>query len=373
MTWSPQQDEALRRIAAWHRDSNDQVFYLAGYAGTGKTTIAKAAAADCKGRSLFAAFTGKAALVLAGKGCTGAQTIHSLIYKAFEDEETDPDTGEVLRVTMRYGLNPLSEVCSAGLVVIDECSMVGDRLGEDLLSFGTKVLVLGDPAQLPPVRGEGFFTRVEPDFMLTEIHRQAADNPIIRMSMEVREGRRLQRGAYGDSRVIDVSALGQRAVLGADQVLVGRNATRRTVNAKVRRLLGRDPDGPQIDDRLVCLKNNKDKGLLNGGLWRVAGHGENCERKVGLKVESLDIKGREAEILVPHAFFTGREDDVPWQAKKGADEFTYGYALTVHKAQGSQWDDVLLIDESATFREDRARHLYTGLTRAAQRVTVVLS
>lgn len=373
MSWSPQQDEALRRIGAWFRESDDQVFYLGGYAGTGKTTIAKEAASSVCHRALFAAFTGKAALVLAGKGCVGAQTIHSLIYKAFEDEDLCPKTGEVLRVTMRYGLNPLSEVSSADLVVIDECSMVGDRLGEDLLSFGTKVLVLGDPAQLPPVRGEGFFTRVEPDFMLTEIHRQAADSPIIRMSMEVREGRRLQRGAYGDSRVIDVSALGQRVVMGADQVLVGRNATRRTVNAKVRRLLGRDPSGPQVEDRLVCLKNSKDKGLLNGGLWRVSEVREWCEGKVGLGVESLDIKGRKADVAVPEAFFTGREEDVPYPVRKGAEEFTYGYALTVHKAQGSQWDDVLLIDESATFRQDRARHLYTGLTRAAQRVTVVLS
>ena len=76
--------------------------------------------------------------------------------------------------------------------------MVDERLARDLLSFGTKVLVLGDPFQLPPVQGAGFFTAHEPDIMLTEIHRQAADNPIIRMSMEIREGGFLEHGRYGD-------------------------------------------------------------------------------------------------------------------------------------------------------------------------------
>ena len=370
MSWSPQQDAALRAIAAWHRDSTDQVFYLGGYAGTGKTTIAKEAADACEGEAIFAAFTGKAALVLQSKGCRGARTIHSLIYSAFEDEVVDEATGEVLRVAWRYGLNTLSDASTADLIVIDECSMVGDRLGEDLLSFGTKVLVLGDPAQLPPVRGEGFFTRVAPDFMLTEIHRQAADNPIIRMSMEVREGRRLQRGGYGDSRVIDVRDLGQRMVAAADQVLVGRNASRRTVNAKVRRLQGRDPRRPEPGDRLVCLKNNKDKALLNGGLWTVREVRDGDGDFLSLLIDSLDVAKLEARVVVHRLFFDGDPEEIPWTLRRSHDEFTYGYALTVHKAQGSQWDDVLLIDESAAFRQDRARHLYTGLTRAAQRITV---
>ena len=370
MTWSPQQDQALLAIRDWHRDSDDQVFYLGGYAGTGKTTIAKEAAASVSQNALFAAFTGKAALVLQSKGCTGAQTIHSLIYKAYEHEDIDEQTGEILRVEWRYGLNPLSEVTTADLVVIDECSMVGDRLGEDLLSFGTKVLVLGDPAQLPPVRGEGFFTRVEPDFMLTEIHRQAADNPIIRMSMDVREGRRLERGGYGDSRVIELRSLGQRMVTGADQVLVGLNRTRRTVNAKVRHLQGRDPSRPEVGDRLVCLKNDRNRALLNGGLWTVSAVEDRDEGFLALELASIDVRRLTARVKVHRLFFDTRVDEIPWDIRKKSDEFTYGYALTVHKAQGSQWDNVLLIDESATFGQDRARHLYTGLTRAAQRITV---
>lgn len=372
MSWSPQQDAALCAIAAWFRESDDQVFYLGGFAGTGKTTIAKEAASGCEGEALFAAFTGKAALVLQGKGCRGAQTIHSLIYSAFEHEVKDPETGEVVRVEWRYGLNPDSAASIADLIVVDECSMVGDRLGQDLLSFGTKVLVLGDPAQLPPVRGEGFFTRVSPDFMLTDIHRQAADNPIIRMSMDVREGRRLTHGAYGDSRVIERASLGQRTVTGADQVLVGRNVSRRTVNAKVRRIQGRDPRRPEPGDRLVCLKNNKDKALLNGGLWSVRTVQQGEGDFLSLHLDSLDVPKLDAKVVVHRFFFDGDPEQIPLALRRGHDEFTYGYALTVHKAQGSQWDDVLLIDESATFRADRARHLYTGLTRAAQRITVAV-
>ena len=72
--------------------------------------------------------------------------------------------------------------------MIDECSMVDAELGRDLMSFDVPVLVLGDPAQLPPIQGGGFFTEAEPDAMLTEVHRQAQDDPIVRLSMEVREG-----------------------------------------------------------------------------------------------------------------------------------------------------------------------------------------
>lgn len=371
MSWSPQQDAALCAIASWFRDSDDQVFYLGGYAGTGKTTIAKHAAEGCEGETIFAAFTGKAALVLQSKGCRGAQTIHSLIYSAFEHEVLDEKSGEVVRVEWRYGLNPLSPASSASLIVVDECSMVGDRLGEDLLSFGTKVLVLGDPAQLPPVRGEGFFTQVEPDFMLTEIHRQAADNPIIRMSMDVREGRRLRLGSYGESRVVE-GRLSRDLVLGADQVLCGRNRTRRTINGRTRHHQGRDPGRPEVGDRLVCLKNDKDKALLNGGLWRV----ETVEDAEGdhfaMKVASLDVKGLTADVKVHRLFFEANPEDIPIPVKRACDHFDYGYALTVHKAQGSQWDNVLLIDESATFRQNSARHLYTGITRAATRLTVAM-
>lgn len=377
MSWSPQQDKAIKAVQHWLSDrSGPQVFRLFGYAGSGKTTLAKELAQDVRGRVLFGAFTGKASLVLRKKGCEGASTIHSMIYKP----EQDPVTG-----LTEFHLNQDSAVGSAALVVIDEVSMVGEELARDLLSYGAKVLVLGDPAQLPPVRGEGFFINAEPDVMLTEVHRQAAENPIIRMSMDIREGRGLQAGTYGDSRVVARASLSKEElramVLEADQLLCGMNKTRQTFNDRVREIrgiAGRSDSGlmdwrPTTGDRLVCLKNNREKGLLNGGLWEVLAPPEIVNRKAGMVVKSLDDDGLQpVEVCVPREMFVGEDKDMDWREKRKFDEFTYGYALTVHKSQGSQWDNVLLFDESSVFRDNAAKHLYTGLTRAAERVTVVI-
>jgi exodeoxyribonuclease-5 len=272
--WSPQQQRALSAVAAWLRDPDgQQVFRLFGYAGTGKTTLVKHIAEGVVGKVLFAAFTGKAAHVMREKGCPDASTIHRLIYRLVSEEDGRP----------RFELDPASELRDARLLIVDEASMVDETIGRDLLSFGTPILVVADPWQLPPIQGCGFLTTGDPDVMLSEIHRQALNDPIIHMSMTVRTGGRLALGTYGASRVI---AGGDIDYLAADQVLVGRNATRRGSNAMQRSQRG-----------------------LSG---------------------------------------------------------PYPQALTVHKAQGSQWDDVVLIDESRCFREDRAR-----CTRASQCITVV--
>ena len=234
-----------------------------GYAGTGKTTLAKQIADDVDGEVAFGAYTGKAALVLRSKGCRGASTIHSMIYRPRADEEE----GGV----PTFALNRQGAAADADLIIVDECSMVDEELGRDLLSFGKPVLVLGDTAQLPPVKGGGFFNDAEPDIMLTEVHRQAADNPIIRLSMQVREGGRLSVGRYGESRVVRRSDIGAAAVMQADQVLVGINKTRRAYNGRMRELLGHGGAEPGVGERLVCLRNDKKKGLLNGGPSRSAG------------------------------------------------------------------------------------------------------
>ncbi|MFD6319872.1 ATP-dependent DNA helicase [Methylorubrum thiocyanatum] len=362
--WSPQQEAALKAVKTWLRDpSGAQMFRLFGYAGTGKSTLAKALASDVRGGPVvFAAFTGKAALVMAKKGCHGASTIHSLIYHAREKADG----------TMEFVLNPMSRARSAGLIVIDECSMVGEELAVDLMSFGTRILVLGDPAQLPPVRGAGVFTEAEPDVMLTEIHRQAADNPIISMATKVREGGRLDYGSYGGSFVIPQGKLSRNAVLEAGVVLAGKNDTRKELNRKLRALHGRDSANPLPGDRLVCLKNNRERGLLNGGLWDVSKVVRIHPKRLDLITASADVpEAAPVRIDVRREFFDGTEATLKPEKRRESDEFTYGYALTVHKAQGSQWDKVVLFDESGVFREHRSRWLYTGLTRAAEAVLVV--
>jgi len=366
-SWSSQQEAALKAVSAWVRAGEPQVFRLFGYAGTGKTTLAKRIAEDVEGEVAFCAYTGKAALVLRQRGCPDATTIHAMIYRSKESGEAG--------AVPAFSLNRSGPAAKVDLIVVDECSMVDEELGRDLLSFGKQVLVLGDPAQLPPVKGGGFFTEgVAPDVMLTEVHRQAAGNPIVRLSMLVREGGKLTAGSYGESRVVRRDGIDAEAVTRADQVLVGRNRTRHLYNGRIRALRGFEGPTPVAGEKLVCLRNDRTKGLFNGGTWRVeeAKHWEKKAQVVMRLTPDDETGARTAKVSVRPEFFDGREDDLPYPLRRESDEFTYGYALTVHKAQGSQWGEVVLFDESWAFREHATRWLYTALTRAAERITVVL-
>ncbi|SRR6266702_2059087 len=366
--FTPHQDAALAAVAKWRRakpgtPGTPQLFRLFGYAGTGKTTLAKHIAQAADGKVVFAAFTGKAALVMRSKGCREASTIHSLIYRALETETETP-------IFELWDDGPASK---AKLIVIDECSMVDAELGRDLMSFGVPILVLGDPAQLPPVQGGGFFTDTAPDAMLTEVHRQAQDDPIVRLSMQVRAGQCLVPGRYGVTEVLRREALDPKRVIEAEQVLVGRNVTRRAYNGRMRERRGFGEALPMAGDKLVCLRNNRRKGLFNGGLWVVKERPN--PRRVIIKMRirpEENLGGKAVKVSVRKECFTGAIEEVEWLERKKFDEFDFGYVLTVHKAQGSQWNDVVLFDESAAFRDNRERWLYTGITRAAKRLTVVV-
>jgi exodeoxyribonuclease V len=360
--WTREQADAIDKVARWLKAGEPQVFRLFGYAGVGKTTLARHVAEGGNGGAVFAAFTGKAAMVMRANGCAGATTIHALIYRASEGADGAPS----------FTLNEEGPASRASLIVIDECSMVDQELARDLLSFGKPILVLGDPFQLPPVKGGGYFTESPPDVMLTEIHRQAADNPIIRLSQIVRSGADLSLGVYGGTRVVQRGEIDAPAVLGADQVLVGVNHTRRAYNQRIRELNGFTDLLPVAGDRLVCLRNDRAKGLINGSLWRVEALGGVQNDFVRMTLRSEDEGARASvKVAVLKQFFKGVEGELAYALRRESDEFDYGYALTVHKAQGSQWDSVMLFDESFAFREHRARWLYTGITRAARRLTVV--
>lgn len=360
LQWNNQQSAALEAVQSWLRNTKrQQVFRLFGYAGTGKTTLAKHLAETANGRVLFCAYTGKAAHVLGQKGCDGASTIHSLIYRLKGEDEDGPT----------FVLNEDSPVKGASLVVVDECSMVGPDLAHDLLSFGASILVLGDPAQLPPVKGAGYFTDAEPDVMLTEITRQARKSPIIEMATRVRCGEPIQYGAYGESAVLTRNQINAQAILAADQILVGRNKTRRSFNGRIRELRGLNSNEPEAGDKLVCLRNNRETGLLNGSIWWVKSL-LSPEPPYELAIES-DTDGASLAVEChPHGF-EGRENDLKPYERMRADLFDFGYALTVHKSQGSQWDSVVLFDESASFGDNARRWLYTGITRAARTIQVV--
>ena len=366
MKFSTQQDVALKAVDAWLKKGQSPVFRLFGYAGAGKTTLARHIAENADGEVAFAAFTGKAAHVMRNKGCVDASTIHSLIYRPTGDEDEDDGPS----FTIRHDA-PASK---ADLIIIDECSMVDEDLGRDLLSFGIPVLVLGDPAQLPPVKGGGFFTQGDPDYMLTEIHRQAEDNPIIHLSMLIREKgveAVTQMESSGDAlQFISKRDIDADTILECDQVLVGTNKTRRKFNDRIRELKGHLDTTPVAGEKLVCLRNNKKKGLLNGGLWSVTLKKTARGTKARMIVRPEE-GGKSVSINVPHGFFSEGAENIPYTQRRNADEFDYGYALTVHKAQGSQWDHVVLFDESWAFREHSQRWLYTAVTRAAKQLTLV--
>jgi exodeoxyribonuclease V len=403
LTWSREQQAAIAAVKRW-LVGPDQVFRLFGYAGTGKTELARHLAEQAEGLVLFAAYTGKAAHILRQKGCDAASTIHKLIYVPYEKSRErlhalqaqlkalPPAAAEraVLQTEIRrlkrelsqpgFHLNDDSAVRDAELVVIDECSMVDLEMGKDVLSFGTKVLVLGDPAQLPPIQGGGFFTNGTPDVMLTEVHRQARDNPIIRLATELRQMRMPRYGRYGESAIVD--SVTDEDALAADQLLVGRNATRHRHNQKVRRLLEHEGTYPVPGDRVVCPRNNHELGLLNGSAWEVKAVGGTKDQashpRLSITVSPLEEGFLDNALQIeawPQPFeCQGAEDklkEMSYAHRRVVEEFAYGYALTVHKAQGSQWENVIVFDESYCFREDKWKWLYTAVTRAQTRVTIV--
>ncbi|ATP12586.1 ATP-binding protein [Bartonella henselae] len=372
MQFSPEQDNALKAVSAWLKEGRSPLFRLFGYAGTGKTTLARYFAETVDGSVQFTAFTGKAAQVLRSKGASNACTIHSLIYCPRGEEEVSDEVTGKKSIAPTFALNRRSAAAQAKLIIVDECSMVDEQLARDLMSFRTPILVLGDPGQLPPISGGGFFSNGVPDFLLSEIHRQARDNPIVRLAMDVREGRDIPYGNYGAARVVTRKEVHQQLVLDADQLLVGINRTRYLYNKRLRVLKGFTAAYPQAGDKLVCLRNDPAKGLLNGSLWKVmTSQKETVKPGVNLLVKPEESERGVVKIKLLKALFENPDSDISWQLKKRYDDFDYGYALTVHKAQGSQWNNVVLFDESFAFRDMSARWLYTGITRAAERLTIV--
>lgn len=415
--------------------SGPQVKYLAGYAGTGKTSLA---AKLVEGRpSHFCAYTGKAALVLRQKGCADASTIHGLIYKPQEHKycsicgtearSNSEDESDVVKTcfcknarivtSVKYELRSRREtdwvtrgayeaagvfeddaveqeperndgrifelVDKEGIVVVDECSMVSDQVAKDLLSFGVRLLVLGDPFQLPPVNGEGYFTNRQPDWMLTEVHRQQEESGVIRLATDIRQrgGFSFEPGYYGkDVDMLTWNQANKDTFLKADQWLVGRNARRREMNRQARELYElkgtREVALPVEKDKLVCLRNDREAGLVNGGQHEVLEVIGGSREGLELLVRALDEPGDVARrVQVHHHHFTGEHEallGVGWNKRSSRQEFDYGYVMTVHKSQGSAWNHVGIVDESVVFREHRSNWLYTAVTRAAERVTVVL-
>lgn len=409
MELSGQQQQAMAIAADFVHmgvpEGQSPILRIDGYAGTGKTTIANMLADGVSGGVIFAAYTGKAAGVLSRKIGRPASTIHSLIYtpkdkcqarlddllQQSQQYETRAVYGEVsltdeaylkIREQMKeeadnlrrpsFALNLESDVRDAALLVVDEHSMVGRDVGDDIASFKVPVLALGDPFQLQPVAGQPWLSHIPAAITLTEVHRQAEGSPIIWMATRVRSGSTVPPGEYGDGCVSKGSATDDD-ISRADVVLCGRNKTRRIFNKRARALLGLSGDLPVEGDKLVCLQNNNERGLQNGTLWRVMETdliGGPAGRLIILTLKSED-DGYVVTTRVHRSLFTDPDAVLSPSDRRAADSFDFGYALTVHKSQGSQWDRVLLIDEGRMFPGEEANWLYTGITRAARQITIV--
>lgn len=374
VTLSDAQWDAVKRIKAWYQggSSTPQVFYLAGFAGTGKSTVYKTVREELQGcgakKAITCAFTGKAANVLRRKGTDDAMTLHAAMYTPVEDEET----GKV-----EFKLNITSApAADADLIGVDECSMVGPDLGEDLLSFGKKVLVMGDPGQLPPVNGQGFFTAREPDVFLSEIHRQAAGSPILRLATLARQGKRLPVGRVGDVEVAALTKETQPLVYREEtQAICGTHRVRWAYSQRIRRMRGFEGPIPTKGERVLCMRNNRDLGIFNGGQGVVLSepqHGRDGHLRMNIDMDDLATPLKKVAVHPHHFNKHFRPDEARPRIGKDVEEFDWGLLLTCHKAQGSSWPHVTVVDDSGCFREDRWKWLYTAVTRAETGLTVLL-
>lgn len=429
-TPSDEQAEALRRIKEWFAappEGRAPYFNLRGYAGSGKTSLMKHLIGEELGLSAeglapsccVATYTGKAALNMTRRTGLPCSTIHRLIYSTYRLGEAElaklrKEIAELEEAAIGLAgaerraadaviaqkhldlkearglqvlLNPQSKARDAKLVVIDEHSMVDQVMAKDLLSFGTPVLALGDPGQLPPIRrGKGYFSRGEADFMLTQVHRQAEESAIIRLATWARTGRHIPFGEH-DANVwkLPRGRAEPAQLLAADQVLVGYNQTRLELNNAMRREKGFSgllPNGPA--EKIVCLKNDYENGLVNGMPLRLGEAREIDEARFEAQIdrESVAAIGEWEEVgerdqggrqhflcyaggYHDHVAWDKKRDDRDWRIKSKLVDSTFGYAITTYRAQGSQYPNVIVWDDGFGHTEtQRRQHLYTAVTRA---------
>lgn len=429
---SNQQEQAVKGFVSWYQNHAQGFFYLGGYAGTGKSTILPylvEGAGLNPSEIAFCAPTGKAAKVMTTKmqaaGLSSiASTIHKLIYTPLDKKVAaiEAKMGEVIdwleensregnpypdkaaqrqrdvqalqkeldealidRSGPSFTLRSNDDLNEKSLIVVDEASMVGTQIAQDLMSFGIPILAIGDPGQLPPVKDTPGFTAGRPDAFLEEIHRQAADNPIIWLSKQVREGKALTKGRHGSNvRIIGrTDDIYSTDVTRDHQVIVGRNMTRWKLTEKIRRKAGHVGSTPRAGEPLIVCRNSKQvPDLVNGTFVRCAKDAP--KMKAGDATFPLLIEDEHGVKRNMNAFqpifeehvnkATGQPSAEPravYRAAATTDHFDFGWAITCHKSQGSQWDKVVVHDESGAFREDWSRWLYTAVTRAAVDLTVI--
>lgn len=287
------------------------------------------------------------------------------IKKALKDNIASPK--DLIETKPLFELKDETPAREAALIVLDECSMIGAKIFEDILSLGVPVLAQGDKFQLPPVKAQSFFVKTQPDYELTEIHRQAKDSPIIHLATLAREGKTITPGQYGNCLVTRESL--QDEAMNADQILIGTHETRHRINALYRSLKGYTSQFPEVGERLICKHNDNKLNFLNGEQYTVTSINElQDELRIGLQ----DGEGNYRGIVSAHKDYFLKKEPNPY-TKHRKICLDYCGSITVHSAQGSQWPSVYIVDESHKFGADATKHRYTAYTRASDKMVIRLT
>lgn len=384
--YTPDQQTAVDRIKSWWNESRSPILTMGGLAGTGKTTVAGRLANELGVGIDALAPTGKAAQRLTQKGIV-AETIHSYIY-AFEGKSRIEDSRSgATREILHFGNKEDGREGEADLVVCDEASMVSGDVYEDMYRTivedgGARILFIGDHGQLEPVgRNPGLMNR--PDIRLETIMRQSAENPILSLAHRVRQeaGLRANLDLVDGDRLRIVGKAGSERCAeyaieaGIDQIIVPFHRMRKSINAWMRDKLGHK--GPLAKgDRVVARANNRKQHIYNGNQFEIVTDpipdasysSEIGDTRFVASVKSVD-DGRVWEDM--SLFLPG--PDGSWNDnchKMSNIAIDYAYAITCHVAQGSEWDNVLVVYAPCRAWSNE-RWLYTAVTRAAKKLTLM--
>lgn len=382
---SQNQQSILDTVIDWYGDTTRRHLTLGGYAGTGKTTLVGYLGNKLRKQHpglkiAFCSYTGKAARVLSQKlvevsalrpgDYTG--TIHRLIYAPVVNSK-DEIIGWEKRDIQKFPYK---------LIVVDEASMLNQQIWEDLLSFGIPILAVGDHGQLPPIEGR-FNLMQEPELKLEEIYRQEQGNPIIRLSELARKHGEIPFGIFGrgvrklSRQDPDTQEFLGEMFAGFNEdmlVLTGYNHTRVKLNKAIRQILEKESDLPLAGDRVICLRNNHEKYIYNGMMGKILKIGKDGDDSGEYYTLDILFDGDDDEYSGEAAIEQfGANATLTDERRKGIDLFDFGYALTVHKAQGSQADRVVVFEErfSRMTDDDWRRWLYTAVTRASRELYIV--